>query len=267
MNLTNEQIEKKNNFAHKLRGRIGVIFNPYFTKFTEGTKIYIMNYIPEEGVFKVTNTENDKVDFCFRDEFNLIDKEFSDYKIIKKGVRVERKDKYDNSFIIELLPNQRDIYLSTALSSLLNLNNKDKSYVGFASDPDTKSVYIFETDENTGYEFNKSNNRITSKADWRELNTMFEDCLAFKVVPQPIIDNQNNPGCVFYTLFPDYYLSDNLHIKPKKEVIKQGKSQVHKVGNNETINFYKNTAEVYDPVIYSGKTWRSLKEIEENKGF
>lgn len=204
--LSKEQIEKRNYYYVRLKGRQAVISNPYFTKLESGDRISIHNYIEEKGLFKVLKHDSGNYDYCLPDEFNLIDKEFSDFKIIKKGVRTERKDKFGDKFMLELQNNKRDIYLSCALSSLLNLN-EEENYVGFANDPDTGNMYIFMADKVSGYPFNKDNNRITSIADWREMNKIW-DVTHFNVIPQPIIDN-NNPGFIFYTVIPNYNYTEN----------------------------------------------------------
>lgn len=241
MNLTQEQNDKRIMNNLRIRGRTAVIYNPYYSQLAHETKVYISAYIAEKDVFRV-ETQDGKLDLCLRDELNLIDKEFSDFKIIKKGIRTERKDKYGDRFIVELINNKRDIYLSSALVSLLNLNNKDKSYVGFATDPDTKMIYIFSADEATGYEFNKSNNRITSAADWRELNKL-TGCLAFDVRPQSIIDNINNPDTIFYSLTGSYDLTQELVYE---QSIKKEKPIKKEKGNGVSNGIIK--SEEYTPV-------------------
>lgn len=230
--LTNEQIEKRDyNFA-RLKGRTAVIDNSYITSIPNGTKVTIYSYSPEKGMFRVLYGDNQRQDaYCCRDEFNLIDKEFSDYKILKKGIRIERKDKFGDRFIIELLNNKRDIFLSAALVSLLNLNDEE-NYVGFGADPDTGVMYIFKADKISGYLLNKNNNRITSTADWRELFQIYEK-VYFEVVPRPIVDNEN-PGFVFYVVNPSFDNFENgKNVNNNQTFQKQNNNKTKKV-------FYEN---------------------------
>ncbi len=201
MNLEKEQIEKRDAYYIRLKGRHGVITNPYYTKMPKDTRFQIQTYMETEGIFKILGHNDGNYSYCLADEFQLVDKEFSDFKIVKKGIRVERKDKFGDRFMIELQNNKRDIYLSSALVSLLNMNEAE-NYVGFASDPDTGRMYIFSSDNVSGYLLNKDNNRITSVADWREMFKLYET-MNFEITPQPIIDN-NNPGFIFYTVKANY---------------------------------------------------------------
>jgi len=201
MNLEKEQIEKRDAYYIRLKGRHGVITNPYYTRLAKDARFQIQTYMETEGVFKVIDFNSGAYGYCLADEFQIIDKEFSDFKIVKKGIRVERKDKFGDRFMIELQNNKRDIYLSSASVSLLNMN-QEENYVGFASDPDTGRMYIFSADNASGYLLNKDNNRITSTADWREMFKLYET-MNFEITPQPIIDN-NNPGFIFYTVKANY---------------------------------------------------------------
>ena len=201
MNLEKEQIEKRDAYYIRLKGRHGVITNPYYTKMPKDTRFQIQTYMETEGIFKILGHNDGNYSYCLADEFQIIDKEFSDFKIVKKGIRVERKDKFGDRFMIELQNNKRDIYLSSALVSLLNMNEAE-NYVGFASDPDTGRMYMCSSDNVSGYLLNKDNNRITSVADWREMFKLYET-MNFEITPQPIIDN-NNPGFIFYTVKANY---------------------------------------------------------------
>lgn len=226
MELNPEQIEKKLTYYIRLKGRTAIVDNPYATTIPKDTKIEIYNYLPDKELFRVLFPGAKDYGYCYRDEFNLIDKEFSDFKIIKKGIRVERKDKFGDKFMIELLNNKRDIYLSTALISLLQLTDEE-NYVGFASDPDTGITYVFKSDNISGYLLNKDNNRIISTADWRELFKLHE-VMNFEITPQPIVDN-NNPGFIFYKVKPNYNHFDNNYI-PQPQVQKQKAKSVKKGG-------------------------------------
>lgn len=201
MNLEKEQIEKRDAYNIRLKGRHGIITNPYYTKMAKDTRFQIQTYMEAEGMFKILGYEDGNYSYCLADEFQLVDKEFSDFKIVKKGIRVERKDKFGDRFMIELQNNKRDIYLSSAAVSLLNMNEAE-NYVGFATDPDTGRMYVFSADSVSGYLLNKDNNRITSVADWREMFKLYET-MNFEITPQPIIDN-NNPGFIFYTVKANY---------------------------------------------------------------
>lgn len=199
MELTSDMLEKKTLLLQKLKGRVAstrmVYSNP---KIASGVQVYIKG-LYKENTLLVQNTVDGRDYVLYPDEINLLDKEYSDGKILKKGIRVERKDKYGDLFAIELISNKRDIYLSSALISLLNLND-ETNYVGFAEDSDTGIMYIFKADEFSGYELNKKNNRITSVADWRELSLKYgEESIVVKPLPITDIDN---PGIILFTIQP-----------------------------------------------------------------
>lgn len=228
IDLSKEQIEKRNEYYIRLKGRHAIITNPYYTKLAKDTRFQIMGYLENDGVFKILGYDHGNYGYCLPDEFQLIDKEFSDFKIIKKGIRTERKDKFGDKFMLELQNNKRDIYLSSSTVSLLNLNSEE-NYVGFATDPDTGIMYVFSADKVSGYLLNKDNNRITSVADWREMFKLYET-MNFEIIPQPIIDN-NNPGFIFYTVKPNFdYFGKEQPVNQQNRVTKQKEKSNNIVG-------------------------------------
>ncbi len=202
MKLNEQQLEARALTGHKNRGRRAEVHKPYFTVIPSGTKVYIHKYSSEDHAYFVEYSEGEdmKANWVLADEIQFIDKEFSGYKIEKLGVRTERKDKYGNSLVIEVQTNKRDLQFSQALISLLNLKN-DRTNIGFARDPDTKQYYVFAATEGEGYELD-NNNRITSTADCRELELLF-NTTTFNIIPEPIID-YNHPDLVLYSIKPEY---------------------------------------------------------------
>jgi hypothetical protein len=228
MELHQQQLEQRAYQRGRLRGRQAVVRTNYFTEIGTGTKIILDKYVSDGDYYLARYGPGLQYsDAILPDEFNLIDMDYSGHKLLIRGIRAERKDKFGDNFCIELINNKRDIYISSALASLLNLN-KDENYIGFAMNPDTKTMYIFNSDSVNGYLYNKTNGRITSPADWRELQAMFPTTV-FEVIPQPLIDN-DNPGFVFYGMNPDhnYYYEQTPEIavkQPKvKNISKKGKS-------------------------------------------
>jgi len=217
-NLTEEQLQNRTIQRYKLLGRLGVVRNPYFTTIPRDTTVQLKLYDEKTDTFTALYSTKNPKSLYFNanaeitlDEINLIDKEFAGHSILVKGNRVERKDKFGDNFCIELIANKRDIYISSALISLLGLKD-EQNYVGFAQDPENKTIYIFKSDEVNGYLLNKTNGRITSTADWRELSVNYNTTI-FEVTPHPIVDN-NNPGFIFYSMHPDFrYFSE-----PKQEI-------------------------------------------------
>ena len=90
MELSKEQIEKRDYYRFKLKGRQAIITNSYTSNLKTGDKITIIAYYEETETFKVAHRTGDYN--LKADEFQLIDKEFSDFKILKKGLKVERKE-------------------------------------------------------------------------------------------------------------------------------------------------------------------------------
>lgn len=215
MKLSEQQLEYRKVLSSSNRGRQAVIHKPYFTEIPKNTRIWISKYDTNEHAYYVEfeDGENIKTGWVLPDEIQFTDKEFSGFGIEKLGIRSERKDKYGNSLIIEIQNNKRDIQLSQALTSLLNLKG-DKNCIGFARDPDSKQYYIFAATKEDGYELD-NNNRITSPADARELEKLFGST-SFEVIAESIID-YNHPDIVLYGIRINY---SELNNTPKKRQAK-----------------------------------------------
>ena len=240
MNLNEKQLESRNYQRNRIRGRRAVIRNPYFTDIPDKSPVIIDKYDSEHDRFIVAYGDGFRhMAWAMTDELNLTDSEYSGHKLMLKGVRTERKDKFGDNFCIELISNKRDIYISSALASLLNLN-KDENYVGFAFNPDIKTMYIFNSDSVNGYLYNKTNGRITSPADCRELQALYPTSV-FKVNPQSIID-EDNPGFVFYGTTPDY----NYYYEPIEKAVAP---KVDKVTKKQSKNTF------YKPVIHEPRDY------------
>ena len=218
MELNNEQKEKRINSLIKLKGRCGVIRNPFFTDLPKNTRVYVYGVMVEEGLLAVEYQDHDDYSksVCFPEELNLTDKEYSGTGMVLKGVREERKDKYDNNCVVELLNDGKSIYISQALSSLL-LCNSEQNYIGFASDPEIGESYIFNAkSSDQGYLLDKKNNRIISPADHRELLKQFESNII--EINEISVINSEFPDMIFY--------------KTKKSFSKNNHPKVKRTGNN-----------------------------------
>jgi len=222
------EIEEKQYLAfRKNKGRRAVIRNPYYTTLEKGTEVYI--YSVDENLtcrvleFLDGSPIQSKMHSVKFDELNFIDKEYSGTGLIKKGVRQERKDKYKGNYVIELLNDGKSIQLSQALLSLLQTNVNE--YIGFAYDPEIKSFYIYSTNtENDGYLINKTNGRIISIADHRELlKTMNSSYII--VDSTPILDLEKFPDLIFYSLFPD---KSHLTVGTKQNNVNKSSSEIYK---------------------------------------
>ncbi len=223
----NEQLkELKLKQISRLKGRNGIIRNPYYTSIPNGTKVYFGNYLYDNDIqdyLCVLQYDNPNAKFnedpwtkgfALLDEINFSDKEFSGTGLYLKGVRTERKDKYGSTLALELLNDTKTIYISQSLSSTL-LCNDDNSYIGFATDPDEKATYIFKArDEKEGYLLNKANNRIISTADHRELLNNFGNVVE---VMQESIVTQDFPDTIFYRLKPTKKVFKDEPTKGKKQ--------------------------------------------------
>lgn len=214
MELNNEQREKRIKSLAKLKGRCGVIRNPFYTTAPKDTKVYIYTFIPEEGIleieYQLDNGEFTKCG-CFPEELNLTDKEYSGTGMVLKGVREERKDKYGNICAVELLNDGKSIYISQALSSLL-LCNSEQNYIGFASDPEIGESYVFNAKTaDQGYLLDKKNNRIISPADHRELLKQFESNVI--EINDLAIINSEFPDTIFYKTRRSFQTLQNTPVK------------------------------------------------------
>lgn len=218
MELNNEQREKRIKSLAKLKGRCGVIRNPFYTTAPKDTKVYIYTVIPEEGIlgieYQLDNGEFTKCG-CFPEELNLTDKEYSGTGMVLKGVREERKDKYGNICAVELLNDGKSIYISQALSSLL-LCNSEQNYIGFASDPEIGESYVFNAKTaDQGYLLDKKNNRIISPADHRELLKQFESNVI--EINDLAIINSEFPDTIFYKTRRSFQTLQNTPVKTSKK--------------------------------------------------
>ncbi len=213
MELNEQQQELRFKSLARYKGRSGIIRNPFYTNLPKDTKVYVEGISSDAGLL-ILGYEKDSAylkGYCFPEEVNLIDKEYSGSGMILKGVRTERKDKYGNSFIIELLNDGKSIYISQALSSLL-LCNAEENYIGFASDPEIGEIYIFNAKTvDQGYLLDKKNNRIVSPADHRELSNAFHNNI-LEIYETSII-NPEFPDMIFYKTKMSYYV-DTDYKKP-----------------------------------------------------
>lgn len=218
MELNIEQREKRIKSLAKLKGRCGIIRNPFFTTAPKDTKVYIYAIIPEEGILGI-EYQLDTGEFtkcaCFPEELNLTDKEYSGTGMVLKGVREERKDKYGNICAVELLNDGKSIYISQALSSLL-LCNSEQNYIGFASDPEIGESYVFNAKTaDQGYLLDKKNNRIISPADHRELLKQFESNVV--EINDSAIINSEFPDTIFYKTRRSFQTLQNTPVKTSKK--------------------------------------------------
>lgn len=99
----------------------------------------------------------------------IVHKEKTGIKIAKRTI--ENVDDFGNDYVIQLLvPDQKYIYLSSSLRTLLDINEGD--FVNFAVDPDSKLYYICkESDTNNGYQVKEG--KIDSNVEWRNLYNTF----------------------------------------------------------------------------------------------
>jgi len=107
-------------------------------------------------------------------EIELAERENVSYKEVKiefSKKTIEEVDEFGNSYILQLLPpEEKFIYLSSALRTLLNI--KDGDYINFAFDKGSRSYYICkETDSTNGYLVQA--NKIESVVEWRNLYNTF----------------------------------------------------------------------------------------------
>lgn len=102
----------------------------------------------------------------------IIHKEKSKLQLKKKSI--EEVDEFGNDYILHLLPTeeQKYIYLSSSLRTLLDVKNGD--FINFALDKDNKLYYICkESDKNMGYEI--IDGKIQSNVEWRSLYNTFNN--------------------------------------------------------------------------------------------
>jgi len=220
----NELQEKQYNSFRKNKSRRAIIRNPYYTNLPKDTKVFIYDVLEDElcRVFMLDNentVSKDQIFLCKYDELNFIDKEYSGTGLIKKGVRLERKDKYKGEYVVELLNDNKSIQFSQALLSLLQTN--DNNYIGFAYDAEIGSFYIYASkSENDGYLLNKTNSRIISIADHRELKQIFESDF-ISVDSKSILDLENFPDLIFYSLFKSNNNTKSFVEKKAKDMLNE----------------------------------------------
>jgi len=117
----------------------------------------------------IGNLDTYLIDVKVIEEAPIIHKEKEGIKILKRTL--ENVDEYGNAYIIQLLPpDEKYIYLSTALRTLLDV--KDGDFVSFAIDNENKLYYICkENDTANGYQI--VNGKIESNVEWRNLYNCF----------------------------------------------------------------------------------------------
>jgi hypothetical protein len=197
--------EKQELYYKKLSGKNATIRFDSGHGLQAGTPIYIAKYNAEHDKFvvqyNVPSSRNQQSSALVPlADINLRDEKYNLKNIIFKGHRDERPDKYEDSAVIELLPDKKNIYLSTTLRSLLLIDTKSETqYVGFSFDTDTKRILIFKAkDESEGW-LVAGNGRIKSSADWRELNNTYGELIYVRL--ESYTDDEHFPGYVFYNLY------------------------------------------------------------------
>lgn len=252
--LNENQTKAKLDHLKRYKGRNAIVRNPFFCKFEKGAKVYVRSIDYDNNLLLLEDRLGTFIsEYAYPEEVNLIDLEYSGFGLTLKGVRNERKDKYGSTYVIELLPNGKEIYISQALTSLL-LCNSEESYIGFATDPDIKETYIFKANKDTGYLLNSKNNRITSPADHRELQELANNGI-LSVDNQSIISSEDFPDNIFYKVI----INKNVY----KESNPLKKNKISKDWFEETMEkVYTKTPNYYIPKypqIHEDKTITSQK--------
>lgn len=209
--LNEQQRENYINEMMRYRGRIFAIRHNIICNLEKNTQVYVKGYDAEQNIFTCQLPDSGNKVYCLPEELNVIDREFKS-PLIKKGIRNERVDKYKNEYAIELIKDQKSIQFSASLLSLL-LCNTEKSYIGFAFDPDLNEFYIFKSDENQGYEVDQKNSRIKSSADWRELYN-YTGKTIIGIYDMPII-NSEFPDTIFYKINSSFKSNNVTSVKAK----------------------------------------------------
>lgn len=212
--LNEQQRENYINEMMRYRGRIFAIRHNIICNLEKNTQVYVKGYDPDQNIFTCQLPDSGNKVYCLPEELNVIDREFKS-PLIKKGIRNERVDKYKNEYAIELIKDQKSIQFSASLLSLL-LCNTEKSYIGFAFDPDLDEIYIFKSDENQGYEVDQKNSRIKSSADWRELYN-YTGKTIIGIYDTPII-NSEFPDTIFYKINFSFKSNNVTSVKAKSHV-------------------------------------------------
>jgi len=190
--------EKQELYYKKLCGKNATIRFDSGHGLQAGTPIYIAKYNAENNVFvvqyNVPSSRNQQSNALVPlADINLRDEKYNLKNIIFKGHRDERPDKYEDSAVIELLPDKKNIYLSTTLRSLLLIDAKSETqYVGFSFDTDTKRILIFKAkDESEGW-LVAGNGGGGGSADWRELNNTYGELIYVRL--ESYTDDEHFPG-------------------------------------------------------------------------
>lgn len=212
--LNEQQRENYINEMMRYRGRIFAIRHNIICNLEKNTQVYVKGYDADQNIFTCQLPDSGNKVYCLPEELNVIDREFKS-PLIKKGIRNERVDKYKNEYAIELIKDQKSIQFSASLLSLL-LCNTEKSYIGFAFDPDLNEFYIFKSDENQGYEIDQKNSRIKSSADWRELYN-YTGKTIIGIYDTPII-NSEFPDTIFYKINSSFKSNNVTSVKAKSYI-------------------------------------------------
>lgn len=192
--------EKQELFYKKLCGKYATVRFDSGHGIKPGIMVYLKTFNPENEMFTCTYTQETgksaMIQLSLMD-INLRDEKYNLKNILFKGHRTERPDKYGDQPIIELLPDNKSIYLSTTLRSLLLVNQDE--FVGFSLDTDTKRIMVFKAkDETEGWQV-AGNGRLKSSADWRELNNEYG--MIINVRMEAYTDDEHYSGYLFYNLF------------------------------------------------------------------
>lgn len=188
----------------------------YLSKFDSERNKFIVHY----NIITDSGAPKEATDLVGYEDLNLRLSQQSINSIALKGNRVERSDDYKDKCIIQLLDDDKSIYLSTALRSLLVVAPGD--FVGLSIDSESKKLMIFKCMKpNEGFEVG-GNGRIKSSADFRDLQNTF-DMYLLGVELEPFIDPTDFPKYLFYTIY-NYEERNNLDKKSKKQQKKDLKS-------------------------------------------
>ena len=209
----------------------------------------------------IGNLDTYLIDVKVIEEAPIIHKEKEGIKILKRTL--ENVDEYGNAYIIQLLPpDEKYIYLSTALRTLLDV--KDGDFVSFAIDNENKLYYICkENDVSNGYQI--VNGKIESNVEWRNLYNCFnsektkieEGKLKFHVSHYER-EQEDVPDYHLFLINHPWFQESK---KNKKEVQFVEKSFLDANKEIEELRQYKNA--VYDFAGISTRPTSHTIEVEE----
>ena len=198
--------------------------------------------------------------WIFPVEFDIIQEDNNTHKVksLEKRVKtVEEIDRYGNDYIIELFQEEEKIiYISSALRTLLGISNKEK--VGFAIDKKAKKYYIYkEEDESIGHEV--IDGKIENNVEWRNLYNTFnpetqhpsKGKLKFHI-SHYLQKNAEFPELTFYVINENWYEK-----KIEKAAVKKPSSLKRDVGYINRI--------VEEPEVGSPEWVRLQMQAEENR--